>query len=190
MPRIIAGYLKSRRILAPRDRGVRPTSDRVKEALFQILVPRLEGASVLDLYAGTGNLGLEALSRGAGSCCFVEREKSICALIKKNAAALDVRPAARVICGHSIAAIKRFWRGGTERFDVVLADPPYAKSGTGPSECRKLLRALDRYDIFAPGAILAAEHHKNDPPARDLKKLILSSERRYGDTVLSFYETI
>ncbi|MCX6353286.1 MAG: 16S rRNA (guanine(966)-N(2))-methyltransferase RsmD [Candidatus Aureabacteria bacterium] len=189
MVRIISGQFKSRRLLVPRSRRVRPTSDRVKEALFQILAPRICDASVLDLYAGTGNLGIEALSRGAESCCFVERMPAFCALIRENLTRLELRANSRVLCGGSIGMVKRLHARG-ERFTLVLADPPYGKTGEEESECKKLLRALDRYDIFSPEAVLVIEHYKKDPPPRNIARLMLSIQRRYGDTVVSFYSIL
>jgi len=187
MVRIISGQFKSRRLLTPRSRRVRPTSDRVKEALFQILAPRICGAAVLDLYAGTGNLGIEALSRGAESCCFVERAPAFCSLIRENLERLELRANARVLRGGSIGVVKRLHARG-ERFTLVIADPPYEKTREEESECKKLLRTLDRYDIFSPKAVLVIEHYKNDSFLRNLARLRLSMQRRYGDTVLSFYE--
>jgi 16S rRNA (guanine966-N2)-methyltransferase len=186
MVRIIAGQFKSRRLLSTRSGGVRPTSDRVKESLFQILAPAIGGANVLDLYAGTGNLGIEALSRGAERCCFVERAPALCALIRKNLTCLGLMRRARVVCGGSIGVLKRLCVQG-ERFTLVLADPPYEKTGEKEGECRKLLHALECYDIFAPEVIVVVEHFKRELLPQDLTRLRLSSQRHYGDTVLSFY---
>ena len=186
MVRIIAGEFRSRRLLSPRTAAVRPTSDRVKESLFQILAPRLAGARVLDLYAGTGNLGLEALSRGAAACCFVERSASFCAIIRKNIARLGLEERTEVLrldCPRALGLLAK--RG--DRFSLALADPPYAKKKGMESELKKILLALDGCDTLAPGALVVAEHFKCDPPQERLAHLRIVGQRRYGDTVISFF---
>jgi 16S rRNA (guanine(966)-N(2))-methyltransferase RsmD len=189
MLRVISGTFKGRKLFAPRSRSVRPTSDRVKEALFQILGPFVEGASVLDLYAGSGNLGFEALSRGALRCCFVERDPACCAVIDKNVERLELQAVSRVMRFECTRAV-RILSARAERFDLVLVDPPYRKSEGRESELKKILRALDRYVKFAPRAMVVTEHFKNDQPPSDLKRLNLKMQRRYGDTMLSFFSAV
>ncbi|MEI6633773.1 MAG: 16S rRNA (guanine(966)-N(2))-methyltransferase RsmD [Chlamydiota bacterium] len=186
MVRIIAGEFKSRRLVSPRAAAVRPTSDRVKESLFGILGPRLDGARVLDLYAGTGNLGLEALSRGAATCCFVERAPSPCAAIRKNTAALGIEGRAEVLRLDCVRALGHLAQRG-DRFSLVFADPPYAKKEESGSEFKKILLGLDVCASLAPGALVAAEHCKFDAPPVGLVNLRLLDQRRYGDTVISFF---
>ena len=187
MVRIIAGIFKSRKLLSPRSRAVRPTADRVKEALFQIIASSLEGASVLDLYAGSGNLGLEALSRGAERCWFIEHDPACCAVIRKNIERLGVGARTRVMRIECTRAVRLLSARG-ERFGLVLADPPYHTSKEGKSEFKKILRALERYDTFAPHAMVVIEHFKKDQPPNDLTRLNLKMQRRYGDTALSFFD--
>ncbi len=187
MLRIIAGTFKSRKLFSPRSRDVRPTADRVKEALFQILGPFVEGASVLDLYAGSGNLGLEALSRGAARCWFVESDPACCAVIGKNIELLGVDAVSRVMRVECARAVRILGARG-ERFDLILVDPPYHKSKEGASELKKILRVLERYGTFATRALVVTEHFKNDQPPSDLMKLKLKMQRRYGDTILSFFD--
>jgi len=189
MVRIIAGIFKSRKLISPRSRAVRPTADKVKEALFQILGSSLKGISVLDLYAGSGNLGLEALSRGAERCWFVEHNPACCAVIRKNIERLGVGAHTRVMRVECARAVKLLTARG-ERFDLVLADPPYHKSKEGASEFKKILRALERYGTFGPHAMVVIEHFKNDQPPHDLTRLILKMQRRYGDTALSFFDVV
>lgn len=186
MVRIIAGEFGSRRLVAPRAAEVRPTADRVKESLFAVLTPRLEGARVLDLYAGTGNLGLEALSRGAASCCFVERAPAPCSSIRRNIAALGLETRTELLrmdCTRALGLLA----GRGERFSLILADPPYAKRGGAESEFRKILLALDGCATVAPGALVAAEQCRFDAPPDGLARLRLVAQRRYGDTVVSFF---
>lgn len=165
---------------------MRPTASKVKEALFQMLGPALDGAAVLDLYAGGGNLGLEALSRGASHCLFVDRSGAACCAARANIERLDLGGAARVLRRDSIDALRALARRG-ERFDILLADPPYAKQGSPRSEFKMLLRALDGCDIFAADAVIVAEHYKSDRPDFPLARIELVKQKRYGDTLLSFF---
>jgi 16S rRNA (guanine966-N2)-methyltransferase len=146
--RIIAGSFKGRRLKPPRHDGVRPTSDKLRETLFNVLAPRIAGARVLDAYAGTGALGLEALSRGAAHVTFVEQDRRMAALIGENAAVCGVKEGYTIACGDFIAVASRpDLRGG---FDLVLLDPPY--------EIRTVRTALDRAaDLLAPGGLVVLE---------------------------------
>ncbi|MDD5556286.1 MAG: 16S rRNA (guanine(966)-N(2))-methyltransferase RsmD [bacterium] len=187
MVRVVAGTFRSRRLVTPRSRGVRPTADRVKEALFQILGDRVAGAAVLDLYAGGGGLGIEALSRGAASCVFVERDPACRRAIRANVAALGLGGAARLVAGDAARAVRALAARG-ERFGLVLADPPYAKAAGARSEMRKVLCALDACDMYEPRALVVVEHAARDEAPAVLGRLRPVRERRYGDTVLSFFE--
>jgi 16S rRNA (guanine966-N2)-methyltransferase len=118
--RVIAGQFKGRRLKTATWEGLRPTSDKLRETLFNILTPRIEGARVLDGYAGTGALGLEALSRGAARVTFVERDRRAAALIEENAQACGVGGGYTIACSDFLN-----WRGGAGGFDLILLDPPY-----------------------------------------------------------------
>ena len=122
--RIVAGTHRSRRLVVPPGRGVRPTSDRAREAVFASLGPATAGARVLDLFAGSGAMGLEALSRGAASCRFVERDAQALAAIRANVDALGERERAVVERADALTALRRLAAAG-ETFDLVVADPPY-----------------------------------------------------------------
>jgi 16S rRNA (guanine966-N2)-methyltransferase len=166
--RIVAGVYGGRRLIAPRDPRVRPTADRVREAWMSILGADLEGARVLDLYAGSGALGLEALSRGAASADFVELAPAALQALQANIAALGVGKRARV---HRAEAL-RFTEGlGIGAFDIALADPPYTRDDAAR------LVALFRRTPFA--RILSVEHSADQPLEGD-------STRRYGDIALTF----
>ena len=168
MTRIIAGEFGGRRIQAPPGRGTRPTSERVREAWMSILAPRLAGARVLDLYAGTGALGLEALSRGAAHVDFVERVPAVLAVLRENIEALGVADRCRVHRGDAL----RFTEGlGPGAYDVAVADPPYADPAA------ERLVALFRGTPFA--GVLAVEHAATRAVPGD-------ETRRYGDTALTF----
>ena len=166
--RIIGGAFRGRTIVAPKDARVRPTGDRVREAWMSIMQPSLPGARVLDLFAGSGALGLEALSRGAASAAFVELNPPSLAAIMANIAALGVENRTVVHRADALRFVEKLEPGA---FDVAFADPPYAR------EDAVQLVALFRRRPFA--RILALEH---------AAKLELGGEdtRRYGDTALTF----
>jgi len=175
--RIIAGRLKGRRLTSPKWPGLRPTSDRLRETLFDILGARVKGASVLDLYAGTGASGIEALSRGASHVTFVERDRRALALMAENLARCGV--------GSGYAII----RADAERldstrltgvFDLILLDPPYAE---GSQEA--ILAAAARH--LGPGGLLVLEHARRRPPPGAAGPLVCSRRVVAGDSGLAFY---
>ena len=171
------GSLRGRRIRVPASGGVRPSADRVREALFARLGD-LEGAQVLDLFAGSGALGIEALSRGAAAAVFVERAAAALAVLRANLAELALDGKSEVLRGEASAAVRRLGRAG-RRFDLLLLDPPYAAT----RELAQALRALVTSGILAPGAMVVAETSRRPalPPIEGLTPL---DERRYGDTVI------
>jgi 16S rRNA (guanine966-N2)-methyltransferase len=155
--RIIAGRFRGRPLQAPPGPATRPTADRVREALFSMLASRLgsfEGLRVADLYAGSGALGLEALSRGAAHACFVESDPAAAASIRANAAKLGVADQVAIL-GGSALALRR-----SEPFDLVLADPPYA-AGSGSA----LVEAVAKAGWLAPGGWIAVETQRGEPVA-------------------------
>jgi 16S rRNA (guanine966-N2)-methyltransferase len=178
--RITGGVYRSRALKAPKGSLTRPTSDRVREALFSILGPRAGAESVLDLYAGTGALGLEALSRGAAAVVFVERSKDALAALRANVEALGAGDKVRVLASSVERAAARLER---ERFELVFADPPYAdvKGGLTKSTLEALFVPL----LEARG-MLVLEHASRDPPPV-LMGLMMEDSRIYGDTALSFF---
>lgn len=172
--RVVAGAAKGRRLVAPPGRDVRPTSDRVKEALFSSLQPRLPGARVLDLYAGAGGLGIEALSRGASEVVFVERARPALDALRRNLATVDL-PGATVLSGDVAASIRRL----SGAFDLVLADPPYALEEEALSAVLDAVQA-----VLAPGAVVVVERARKAPPPQWPPHLLAEEPRRYGDTTL------
>jgi 16S rRNA (guanine966-N2)-methyltransferase len=166
--RIIAGEFRGRSLKPPSDRRVRPTADRVREAWFSILGPDLPGARVLDLFAGSGALGLEALSRGAEQVDFVEISRSSLEALRANIATLDAEERVRI---HRADALRFVSRLGPRHYDVALADPPYSTD-----QAVKLVEAF-RARPFS--AILGVEHRAN-------VTLVGDDTRRYGDTALTF----
>ena len=183
--RVIAGTLKGRRLTAPTWDGLRPTSDKLRETLFNILAPWIPGARVLDAYAGTGALGIEAISRGAASVTFVEHDRRAQALIASNLADCGIADRYAIIrtpFARGAAAIRA--DPAFEPFDVVLIDPPYDQ----PSE-EILSQAAD--PVNARGRIVL-EHAKRQPApekvARAAAALVRVRQVRSGDSMLSFYE--
>jgi 16S rRNA (guanine966-N2)-methyltransferase len=174
--RVTGGRFAGRRLRAPRG-GLRPTADRVRESLFARL-GELEGAAVLDLFAGTGALGIEALSRGAASLMSVERARGAAAVLRANVAALSLESSTRVMVADVAVALRRLGRAG-ERFDLVLADPPYASG-----QAQRALEALVEAEVLAAGAVVVLERSRSHP-SPSVAGLALLDERRYGDTVIT-----
>jgi 16S rRNA (guanine(966)-N(2))-methyltransferase RsmD len=153
--RIIAGRLKGRRLRAPTWDGLRPTSDKLRETLFNILAPRIEGARVLDGYAGTGAVGLEALSRGAASVTFVEKDRRALALIEENVTACGVKQGYTIERGDLVSALRRL--SADARFDLILLDPPY-----DADNLREALEAAA--SRLEPGGLLVLERATRREP--------------------------
>jgi 16S rRNA (guanine966-N2)-methyltransferase len=182
--RITGGVFRSRLLRAPRGSATRPTSDRVREAVFAILGSRrsLDGNRVLDLYAGTGAFALEALSRGATHATLVESARPALDAVRANIESLDLIARAAVVA----APVERAGRAIAARapFDLVFVDPPYALVPSG--EASKALMDLVGDGILAPGAIVVLEHASADA-APALPALIAGETRRYGDTSVTLY---
>lgn len=177
--RVTGGRLGGRRLRSPRA-GVRPTADRVRESLFARLGD-LEGARVLDLFAGSGALGIEALSRGAESLVSVERSRSARAVLQANLEALELTDCARLMAGDAITAVGRLARAG-ERFHLVLLDPPYAADAAGP-----VLEAIVKVELLAPHGVVVLERSRSHP-LPDVTGLVPVDERRYGDTMITQFQ--
>ena len=170
--RIIAGSRKGHRIEAPKNAATRPTSDFVREAAFNLIGP-VDGASVIDLFAGSGAMGLEALSRGAASAVFVESDRGACRTINAN---LDkLRLGARVLCQDAARALA----ADTGTYDLVLLDPPYGYEGRS-----RIAPHLAR--ILAPDGLLVYETAAEDEP--ELGGLAVRTSRRYGSKRLTLFE--
>jgi 16S rRNA (guanine966-N2)-methyltransferase len=182
--RIIGGADRGRRLRAPRGRGTRPTADRMRVALFDILGPGVAGTRVLDLFAGTGAVGIEALSRGAARAVFVERGREPLRALRANLAALGLgRGQARVVAGDAAAALPVV--EGTEApFDLVFLDPPYA----GDLAARALA-ALVGSPVLHAGTRIVVQHSVHRPLAIPPGLRPAREPRRFGDTALTFLET-
>ena len=177
--RIVGGTRRGRRLLAPRSAAVRPTADRVRESLFNVLGQVLAGGDVLDLYAGTGALGLEALSRGAERAVLVEAAAAAAELCRKNSEALDFQEEVTVLRLPALRAVERLAREG-RRFALAFADPPYAARAG-----RWVVEAVG--PLLQPGGTLVVEHDRREALPEAEGPLFRVDQRRFGDTVLSFY---
>ena len=182
--RIISGKYRGRKLKSPASLLMRPTSDRLRETLFNILAPRIKGARFLDLCAGSGAVGIEALSRGAAHTTFVDQSRRICALIETNLNEFDVDEGERdVVCSEVSAFLRRLIKKEPPPFDIVFFDPPYVM------DYESVLDYVGEHttQLLAKGGLMIVEHHKK----KDLKEEFGFFHRyrllKQGDSCLSFY---
>jgi 16S rRNA (guanine966-N2)-methyltransferase len=176
--RVVAGAYRGRRLVAPPGDATRPTSDRVREALFSVLGASVDGARVLDLFAGSGALGIEALSRGAAAAVFVDRAPEAIKAIRANLGALGIDAGVRRI---EARAALRAASARAEAYDLVFLDPPYRRAAELGRELSEALPA-----VLAPGARVITESDRREPLEL---ALALTDERRYGDTLIRIHDT-
>jgi 16S rRNA (guanine966-N2)-methyltransferase len=179
--RIIAGAYKGRRLATPRGATTRPTADQVRTALLDTLMPWLPQARLLDLFAGAGGVGLEALSRGAAHATFVERDARAVQALRANVTALGVEGAARIVrddVRHALQTLSR----ASGRFDVVFLDPPYEGD-----DVTTTLDALAGLDLLAEGGVIVAQHLTKRAPPPSMGALAAFRTRRFGETTLTFF---
>jgi 16S rRNA (guanine966-N2)-methyltransferase len=177
--RVVAGEFKGRRLVAPKGSSTRPTADRVREALFSILGP-VDGLVVLDVFAGSGALGIEALSRGAASATFVDSDKRAIAAIRANLGAIGVE--APVHRRDALAFLEAGLLHETAQTDLVFCDPPYSLAGRLAGRLSALLP-----DVISKSARIVTESDKRNPLRLDLP---LELERTYGDTRIAIYRAV
>ncbi|MFA5085620.1 MAG: 16S rRNA (guanine(966)-N(2))-methyltransferase RsmD [Candidatus Omnitrophota bacterium] len=183
--RIIGGEYKSRSISMPRGVEIRPTQDKVREALFNILGD-ITGRRALELFAGSGAFGIEAISRGAVSVTFVDNNFRCVQTIKSNLESLGITKSKySVIKGNALTMPEKFLGRGQEfgKFDIVFLDPPYYRG-----MAKKCLINIDSYDIVSPVGLVIVEHSKKDALYAELERFVFVDERRYGDTVITIYK--
>lgn len=173
--RVIAGEFRSRRLQSVEGTDVRPTPDRLRETLFNVIAPDLPGAVFLDAYAGTGAVGIEALSRGAARSIFIEKSREAVRVIQSNVASLDLALRARVIHG----PVKTYL--AAQEADVVFIDPPYASE----AEYADALEILGRKSA----RVVVAQHDRRTLLAAEFGNLKRVREIKHGDNVLSFYRS-
>jgi len=179
--RVIAGSARKRRLKAPPGRDVRPTADRVKEALFNILAEHTHGCTFLDLFAGTGGVGIEALSRGAEKAVFVEKDARVIKVLQENLSLTGLAVRAETICGEVENGLKRLG-SQSRQFELVFLDPPYGQGLVQPT-----LTGLVKYNLIPPRGLVVVETGKQELLPAQVAILKLYRQVRYGDTLLSFY---
>jgi 16S rRNA (guanine(966)-N(2))-methyltransferase RsmD len=178
---VLAGALKGQRLVTAKGAVTRPTSDRVRIACLDTLMPYLEGGPFLDLFAGAGGVGIEALSRGAPSAVFVEEDAHALRALRDNVERLGLGARARVLRADAAAAVHQLGRGG-ERFAVVFVDPPYDSPRTAPT-----LAALGSGAALAPGAVVVLQHGSKSPPPGAIGVLRAWRASKFGETTLTFF---
>lgn len=178
--RIISGALKGKKLYSVRDQSIRPTADRLRESIFNILSHRVLKAVVLDLFSGTGAMGIEALSRGAESALFVDNRKDALSVLKRNIDSCKLDQIARVF-KWDIRQNLNCIRSNTPNFDLVFIDPPYNKNLIKPS-----LFNLDQSNSLKDGACIVIEHSLLESIPTDLAAFDLTDQRKYGKTLVSF----
>jgi len=181
--RVIAGSLRGRRLKTPDWDGLRPTSDKLRETLFNILAPRIAGARVVDAYAGTGAVGIEALSRGAREVIFVEHDPRAQALIAGNLAHCGIVTGYNIVRSGALRAFESFDDGAFDPFDIIWLDPPYDASD---AEVTGVLAAAG--EALAPDGLAVLERARRRPAPDEAGRLARSRDVVSGHSAVSFYE--
>ena len=179
--RIIAGKFKGRKLVYPKIQNVRPTQDKVREAIFAAINDYVSGAKVLDLFAGSGSFGVEAISRGCESVTFIDIEPKSVAAIRKNVKSLEAEDISKIFRVDYEKALKKLHQNNSV-FDIVFLDPPYYKDIP-----KKALLIMSQYAILSPNNIIIIEHYKKDNIPNKIGNIYLIKNKVYGDTVVSFY---
>ena len=176
--RVITGKARGVQLKTPEGMLTRPTSDRVKEALFSIINFDLPGAAVLDLFGGTGQLGIEALSRGARSAVFVDQREDACKIIRENLRRTKMEAQGRVVRSDYLDYLRR----SREKFDIILLDPPYAEVFL-----ENALKCITEIDILQTGGIIVAERPAEKELPFEFEGFTRSRDYKYGKTLLTIY---
>ena len=183
--RIIAGKYRGRRLKSPPSLLTRPTSDRLRETLFNILAPRIEGARFLDLCAGSGAVGIEALSRGADHVTFIDRSRKMRALIEANLEALKIEESeVEIVTAEALGFLSKRGKGETSPFDIIFFDPPYA------TDSEAVLQDIGKHAarLLTEDGLVVVEHHKKKELSEEFGALGRYRELKQGDSRLSFYQ--
>jgi 16S rRNA (guanine(966)-N(2))-methyltransferase RsmD len=178
--RVISGKAKGKRLYSPKARGIRPTADRVKESIFDVLGEQWEGIRVLDLFSGTGSLGLEAISRGAQQVVFIEKNRPALNILERNISLCGFNSHATVLAVPVSRGLALLGEKG-ESFQVIFADPPYDRGWVE----KTVQEIVDRRLLSREGMIVM-EHAPSESPRGDQRGLIILRQKTYGDTTVSF----
>jgi len=177
--RIITGKARGLKLVTPKNYLVRPTADRVKEALFNIIQSRIPGSTVLDAFAGTGNLGLEAWSRGAEEIVYFDKSRESLKLVKANVEKARAGEQVTLIHTDAVNGLAMMAQQGKD-YDVIFSDPPYDKGLN-----RKVVEALEKWPVLKEGGLLVLEHSLEEDPADYLPQGTEFRQEKYGDTKIS-----
>lgn len=181
--RITGGIFKGRRLKSRRANKLRPATDMVRQAVFNIIgKERVESARVLDLFAGTGAYGIEALSRGASTACFVEQDRINCEIIRENVEMFELKDSVSIFNLDAFYALRKFSREKF-KFSLIFADPPYRKNFI-----KKLNELIDRNQILEEDGIVVIEHSKDELTDNDCEGLMRFIFKKYGDSCISIYK--
>ena len=180
--RVIGGAARGRRLKVPKGQAVRPTAARVKESLFNILPHDFSGLRVLDLFAGSGNVSIEALSRGAVRAVLIDESSRASAVIRDNLNRLGLSERAQVWTAPVFRSLRKLAKSG-EVFDLIFLDPPYDQEQVGAT-----LSAISHCHLLSVAGRVVAEHSAREPLRSRYDDLVLNDQRRYGDTLLSFFK--
>jgi 16S rRNA (guanine966-N2)-methyltransferase len=179
--RIITGIAKGRKILAPEGIDTRPTSDRVKESVFNRISKKIYGARVLDMFSGTGNLGLESLSRGAQTCTFIEKNKNTHRILVENITSLGSKENSEVYNNDAFDILEKIGRNAA-KYDIIFLDPPYSKGLV-----EKAILKINEIDLLDDGGIIMSEYDENDVIPESLNNIKIYRTEKYGRTKISFW---
>jgi 16S rRNA (guanine966-N2)-methyltransferase len=179
--RVISGKYRGRRLKTVEGLAVRPTSDRLRETLFNILAPRIKGSRFLDICAGSGAVGIEALSRGANHVSFVDSSRRACSAIQANLDTIGVTNEATIVNQDAVSALKQL-SSSDGQFDIIFFDPPYESDVYS-----RVLRELGEGDLPAPDAVVVVEHRAKHPPERTYGRLEIFRTVKQGESSLAFF---
>lgn len=179
--RVISGEAKGHKLKTLKSNLTRPTSDKVKGSIFNIIAAVIYDTDVLDLFAGTGNLGIEALSRGSRWAVFVDRSHDCFQIIKENLIHTKLLDKAEVMATDVCSALRKLSQKG-DKFDIIFLDPPYGKGLV-----EETLKCIVGVDIMKPDTLIVAEHDVSDTVPRSIGNLTNFRQQKYGDTIISFY---
>ena len=180
--RVISGKVRGLKLDTPKNLDVRPTTDRVKESLFNIINPYIRESNILDLFAGTGSLGIECLSRGAKNCVFVDKSKESIGIVKSNIKKARVENESTILNIDFKDAVKRL-SVQKQKFDVIFMDPPYYENMF--IDC---LKSIDELNLLKEDGLIVVEHDTNDLFDDNIGRLYKSREKKYGNTTITFYK--
>lgn len=179
--RVISGNYRGRKLECVPGLEIRPTTDRVKENLFNIISPRLPYCRFLDLFSGSGSIGIEAISRGAEEVFFVDSDSESIKILKKNLETLKIAEHIKIFHSDAMDALNGF--AGNQTFDIIYLDPPYNKG-----IYQSALKKIGKINILSEDGIIAVERNEHDAADSLPEELELVKEKKYGSTVLSFYQ--